>query len=293
MNSTKILKYYFLLFFAVCFYSTIQAETKDQLTKVTLRAIGHEFLLQLNDSTSRVLPIEKIGARYAVKFERDFPFEPDFLFFAVFKVLEELNIKDSYVVEVEQCDTAFVLHSFIADLANNKEAIACKLRKMPPSCYVFYFTVIENQAESMPVVTNDVVVKKQEETAIIWPFIVLLVVLILGASYYLVRKKQSISKKHLISIGQFQFDPKGMKLNLKAQSIELSGKETDLLQLLYTNMHKTLEREHILNVVWGDDGDYVGRTLDVFISKLRKKLEADSSIKIVNVRGVGYRFVIE
>tara|TARA_B110000046_G_C13004434_1_gene403715 strand:- start:1725 stop:1979 length:255 start_codon:yes stop_codon:yes gene_type:complete len=83
-----------------------------------------------------------------------------------------------------------------------------------------------------------------------------------------------------------------MTLTLKAQSIELSSKESDLLCLLSSNENKTLKREYILNVVWGDEGDYVGRTLDVFISKLRKKLEADSSLKIVNIRGVGYRFVI-
>ena len=66
---------------------------------------------------------------------------------------------------------------------------------------------------------------------------------------------------------------------MKAQSIELSSKETDLLFLLFSNENTTLEREHILNVVWGDEGDYVGRTLDGFISKLRKKLEADASVK--------------
>ena len=96
----------------------------------------------------------------------------------------------------------------------------------------------------------------------------------------------------VIDIGQFQFDKKGLTLKLKMQSIELSSKEADLLFLLYTNENKTLKRDYILKVVWGDDGDYVGRTLDVFISKLRKKLDADSSLKIINIRGVGYRFVI-
>jgi DNA-binding response OmpR family regulator len=54
-----------------------------------------------------------------------------------------------------------------------------------------------------------------------------------------------------------------------------------------------VERDEILNKVWGDDGDYVGRTLDVFISKLRKKLEADACVKIVNIRGVGYKLVVD
>jgi hypothetical protein len=285
-----------LLLFVLLGCTGLKAENADQRTKVALRNIGHEFLLQLNDSTSRILPVEKIGKRYAVRFERKFSFEPDFLFSAVYTVLKELKIEDSYVVEVEQCDTVLVIHSFVADLANNKEAIACKLREVPPDCYVFYFTVMVSEKATKTESNKEVTETKMEgevENAKIWP-IVLLFSLLGGllVLYYFLKRKRAISQEHLISIGQFQFDQKGMKLNLKAQSIELSSKETDLLHLLYSNENKTLEREEILNKVWGDEGDYVGRTLDVFISKLRKKLEADSNIKIINVRGVGYRFVI-
>lgn len=66
-----------------------------------------------------------------------------------------------------------------------------------------------------------------------------------------------------------------------------------MLDLLYTNINQNVTREDILQIVWGDEGDYLGRTLDVFISKLRKKLETDPNIKIVNIRGVGYRMVLE
>jgi DNA-binding response OmpR family regulator len=84
-----------------------------------------------------------------------------------------------------------------------------------------------------------------------------------------------------------------MTLSIDNNSVELSGKEVDLLLLLQTSANTTLEREVILKSVWGDEGDYVGRTLDVFISKLRKKLEADSNIKIANIRGVGYKLVVD
>ncbi|MBL6447968.1 winged helix-turn-helix transcriptional regulator [Fulvivirga sp. 29W222] len=83
-----------------------------------------------------------------------------------------------------------------------------------------------------------------------------------------------------------------MTLSHKYKTTELSGKEADLLYLLYSSENQTLKREYILKVVWGDEGDYVGRTLDVFISKLRKKLVADTSLKIINIRGIGYKFVI-
>ena len=68
--------------------------------------------------------------------------------------------------------------------------------------------------------------------------------------------------------------------------------ESDLLLLLYNEANQTVERDVILSKVWGDEGDYVGRTLDVFISKLRKKLEADPNVKIVNIRGIGYKLVL-
>lgn len=76
------------------------------------------------------------------------------------------------------------------------------------------------------------------------------------------------------------------------EHIEFTGKECMLLKALYNALNTTLERDEILSIVWGDDGDYVGRTLDVFISKLRKKLESDPKVKILNLRGVGYKLVL-
>ena len=121
-----------------------------------------------------------------------------------------------------------------------------------------------------------------------------LVVLLVGVGLVVyINKRKPKHNPEWISIGEYQFDKKGMKLIFKGKSEELSGKESDLLELFYANENKTLGRDFILNKVWGDEGDYIGRTLDVFVSKLRKKLEADPNLKIMNIRGVGYRFVIE
>ena len=96
-----------------------------------------------------------------------------------------------------------------------------------------------------------------------------------------------------ISLGKYHFDKLNSELILEEQRIELTSKEADLLFLLYETVNTTIERDVLLNKVWGDEGDYIGRTLDVFISKLRKKLEFDERIKIVNVRGVGYKLVMD
>jgi DNA-binding response OmpR family regulator len=97
---------------------------------------------------------------------------------------------------------------------------------------------------------------------------------------------------NVISIGKYEFDKINMELSYVDSKVELTGKEADLLLLLYRLKNETIEREQILKEVWGDEGDYVGRTLDVFISKLRKKLEADENVKIVNIRGVGYKLMV-
>jgi DNA-binding response OmpR family regulator len=97
----------------------------------------------------------------------------------------------------------------------------------------------------------------------------------------------------MIGIGKFLFDPRTMQLSIDKESITLTSKEADLLYLLSSSANHTVERETILNKVWGDEGDYIGRTLDVFVSKLRKKLEADAKVRIINIRGVGYKLVLD
>jgi len=286
MISHCLNKQLFILLISVFFISTINAETNDQHTKVVLRTIGHEFLLQLKDSTSRILPIEKIDGRYAVQFERVFSFEPDLLSFAVFKVLEKSLLIENYIVEVEKCGAKEVIYSFEASQKKDKDMTPCKERALPKDCYVFFFTIIED---------NKIILPNENPLSSLWIYMYAIITLIIVACvliYIKRRKKSTKLKPGLINIGKYQFDKKGMILRLKAQSIDLSSKESDLLFLLFSNENKTLEREYILNHIWGDDGNYVGRTLDVFISKLRKKLEADSSLKIINIRGVGYRFVI-
>ncbi|NND80098.1 MAG: winged helix-turn-helix transcriptional regulator, partial [Maribacter sp.] len=107
------------------------------------------------------------------------------------------------------------------------------------------------------------------------------------------RKRKFAIDPNLIPLGTYQFDKRNTELIIEHQRIDLTGKEADLLLLLYNEVNTTVEREVLLNMVWGDEGDYVGRTLDVFISKLRKKLEFDSKVKIVNIRGVGYKLVLD
>jgi len=87
------------------------------------------------------------------------------------------------------------------------------------------------------------------------------------------------------------FDHQNLKLDIDGKVENLTQKEGDLLKLLVDNKGNTLRREQILKKLWGENDYFLGRSMDVFISRLRKYLKADPGIKIENVHGVGFRLV--
>jgi DNA-binding response OmpR family regulator len=97
------------------------------------------------------------------------------------------------------------------------------------------------------------------------------------------------SLDHVFYVGQYEFDPTTLLLKNKSTEKTLTQKEAEVLKLLYQNRDRVLKREEILTQVWGDDDYFMGRSMDVFISKLRKYLKEDPGIQIVNYHGVGFR----
>lgn len=93
-------------------------------------------------------------------------------------------------------------------------------------------------------------------------------------------------------LGKFTFDQNNMTLATKEESRVLTKKEAALLRLLAENKNKLLTREYALKTIWGDDDYFIGRSMDVFITKLRKYLKEDESVKIVNVHGTGFKLEI-
>ena len=93
----------------------------------------------------------------------------------------------------------------------------------------------------------------------------------------------------IYTVGGFSFDPSNFTLKNHSTEKTLTQKEAEVLKLLYQNRDRVLKREEILKEVWGDDDYFMGRSMDVFISKLRKYLKEDPSIQIVNYHGVGFR----
>ncbi|MCS6821439.1 MAG: response regulator transcription factor [Microscillaceae bacterium] len=93
-------------------------------------------------------------------------------------------------------------------------------------------------------------------------------------------------------LGKYQFDYKNLQLVFGQEKRDLTQMEANLLKLLADNKNRVLERDTILNLIWNQDDYFTGRSLDVFISRLRKYLSKDTNIEISNVHRVGFKFII-
>ncbi|GHE74415.1 response regulator transcription factor [Roseivirga thermotolerans] len=94
-----------------------------------------------------------------------------------------------------------------------------------------------------------------------------------------------------VSIGQYTFNFSRQTLRFQDQEEQLTHREAQLLHELYLHKNDLTERTLILNTLWGSDDFFNARSMDVFITKLRKKLSQDTSIQILNVRGYGYKLI--
>jgi DNA-binding response OmpR family regulator len=156
--------------------------------------------------------------------------------------------------------------------------IPCSGRYLPEACYIIEVKF-----------TNRVIGLAIHEIS---SFAILLLVLVFTS--FLIYKKTKHKKTKQESgakekLGSFYFYPEQNKLVKEAQEIALSKKECELLALFVANPNQIIKRDELTKRVWEDNGVFVGRSLDTYISKLRKKLKADTSIKLTNIHGVGYK----
>lgn len=108
----------------------------------------------------------------------------------------------------------------------------------------------------------------------------------------LLNRTQVQKTSEILTLGRFSFDfPKQTLQFQDDEKVQLTHREAHLLFHLIKNKNQVLDRTLILNKLWGNDDFFNARSMDVFISKLRKKLSADDSIQILNVRGYGYKLI--
>jgi DNA-binding response OmpR family regulator len=104
---------------------------------------------------------------------------------------------------------------------------------------------------------------------------------------------QTYNKDEVIEIGKYTFDYKTRNLKINNDIVKLSPKESDLLFYLAQNKNKVLDRTFALEKIWGAQGYFTARSMDVYITKLRKYLKEDENIEIINIHGSGYMLKVK
>lgn len=98
--------------------------------------------------------------------------------------------------------------------------------------------------------------------------------------------------KIIYRLGQFEFDSQKQLLKIKDKQVKLTTKESELLSLLCANANDILERNYTLKTIWIDDNYFNARSMDVYITKLRKLLKDDETVQIINIHGKGYKLIV-
>lgn len=267
----------FFILLLSCLMSCGDENSFSEITKIALRDVGNSLLLSQNDSTSLVLPITNIDTnKFELTFQEELRIVPDSLVDAVKNSFTKANLPDNYRIEVLQCSDNEVAYSYEMKNEEQNSIIPCMGRALPIGCYIIQVQFTELKQTS-------------------WVIYVLLFGGVILVLWFLMKlRKPNLKEDTLESyiIGKYEFYPDQNKLVKSASEIQLSKKECELLEIFYENLNTVVKRDELVKRVWEDQGVFVGRSLDTYISKLRKKLQEDDSIKITNIHGIGYKLEV-
>ncbi|BDD09515.1 hypothetical protein FUAX_19470 [Fulvitalea axinellae] len=257
-----------ILFIMACFFIAISISlfrvpnkklVREQ-THLAMRAIGDELLKANNDFRTPVPPIEQIGsATLRLRFNKPIVIDPDTLVTLSVKHFNS-RISSRSIVNVLKADTKEIVYSFEINHLTEKE-IPCLGRKLPKSLYLlessFYGQTTIRLRSNVPSLSL-------AGTSVLFIFFGLALLI-----------KQKAKPK-----GSNQRELNGIKLDLnfnrilyKDESIELTDKETQILAILFEKAGELISREYLVQEVWAKQGVVTGRSLDMYISRLRKKLK--------------------
>lgn len=259
-------------------------ENNADLVKISLRDVGNQLLLCNQDSTSLILPIQKIDElKYQLSFEKALSIHPDSLVVIVAESFKKTNLPTEYQIEVKQCEDDEVAYSYLKFPNEEKSIVPCRGRTLPQKCYTIEVLFLEKITTS----------SYQDLWILLLLFSIFLAIILLPKKPIKKHTESKLTDENYISFGKFIFFPNENKLVIETKEISLSKKEVELLTIFVANPNKIIKREELSKQVWEDQGVFVGRSLDTYISKLRKKLSDDETIKLTNIHGIGYNLEIK
>ena len=247
-------------------------------SKIALREVGDRMLRADGDSTSLVLPIQEVKSNlFQLSFEKELSMDPGLLVSTFEKSLNKAGLTDEYIVEVIRMSNMEVAYSYQMNTGVEETIVACGGRVLPKDNYSIEARLLRPAERTIE---------------LHWGFLIVLLGLIVILDLFVFRrnkKDSETSEPQHLSIGSFRFFPEQNKLVKQSEEISLSRKECELLAIFVERPNEVIKREELTKKVWEDNGVVVGRSLDTYISKLRKKLQQDESIRLTNVHGVGYK----
>ena len=262
----------------------------SERVKISLRDVGNQLLLENQDSTSLVLPVIEIDQlNYELSFERSLAIAPNTIVTIVKESFKRAELPKKYLIEVVQCKDQEVAYSYSIFNDVERDIVPCANRILPENCFTIKAQFIENPPPFL---------SKSQRLILLCILFVILIALAYWKDIFMRFRESGLSNNDHTnnnahtSIGIFKFYPDQNKLVKEALEIGLSKKECELLAIFVSQPNQVIKRDELTKRVWEDNGVIVGRSLDTYISKLRKKLKDDTSIKITNVHGVGYKLEI-
>ncbi|GAB3557524.1 winged helix-turn-helix domain-containing protein [Spirosoma fluminis] len=256
---------------------------------LALRRTAHHLLTEAGDRTSQIPPVQqpKPGT-FLIQLGRTFTYNR--LPVLLDQSLKLHGIKGNYDVAVLDCQKGNLLLGYNFRDLTTDEPVPCVGRQQTSTCYTVQLTLLKTEAPTQPVATWG-----------LFAFGFLLAGLLFTAwrrttptpQVHVVNSPTPSKPEHQpIRFGNSSFDLANQTLTLGAARHELTYREAKLLHLFVRHLNQLLERDFILKSVWEDEGIIVGRSVDVFVSRLRKLLQDDPAVRIVAVHGVGYRFEV-
>lgn len=261
-----------------------RSKALEDRAALVCRLIGDQLQRHAGDNRLRVLPVQELeNGVYQLEFKNSFTFIPDTLVKVVQMNVASSGLPEDYTVNVFQCNTDDIVYGFQID-PNQKDIVPCLGRDQATGCYKLQIAFADL---SSPLLS-------ESETSTVLIIILGICILAISARFYFVSTTQqtSTTNNQTISIGNCQLHFDHQMISNGFGTVELSKIETKLLTILAKEQNQLISRERLLKEVWEDDGVFTSRSLDMFISKLRKKFKNDESVRLTNIYGKGYKLEV-
>ncbi len=255
----------------------------DEIVKISLRDVGNKLLLLNGDSTSLIHPIRKLDANsFELSFQNKLSILPDSLVSVVSHSFEMAQLPQDYIVEVISRGNNEVAYSYQIKENVENNIIPCVGRNLPLDAYRIKILFAAHEPFLM----------SQKGVSIVSLVLIGCIGLALLLKPKAGNKNGIDTNSGYVEIGGYKFYQNQNKLVKGDLTVKLTAKECELIRLFGEHPNQILKRDFLEKEVWEDNGVVVGRSLDTFISRIRKKFRHDDSVNLVNVHGVGYRLEI-